>query len=265
MLHPPFRGRAYTPGMGNTSRRALLAAAGAALVAGCGIGGDGGSWQAPVEHCRTPGELVDFSTVGTGRLLYADGDRPTTMRAAPSFLPLLDSWAEDWASLSGLGAVTVVTSYGAYVDKCNSYHQTGNAFDLTHVAHERGEVSLRHDRWGPGTAAQLRDYWRLTASLHLHFAYTLAYPYNAAHDNHVHVDNSVSGETLSTFDARSGAQLALVQHGCRHVFGHVVETTGRYDDQTKTAVRKVQGAAGIRTPLREPDGWRAFCRALAKG
>lgn len=238
-----------------------------AMMTGC-VGGDGPpSPGAPGAGggCRTPGELVDFDSVGGARLLYANGGDPTTMKAEPAFLAQLNAWAADWAELSGLGAITSVTSYGAYVDKCNSYHQIGQAFDITHVQHEQGEISLRYDAWAPGSKAQLRNYWRLAASIHLHFAYTLAYPYNAAHHNHIHFDNMVSGSGASEFQERSKAQVHMVQHGVRHVFGHNVDPTGEYDGPTREAVRAVQKANGLIQPLRKQEGWQGFLRAVARG
>lgn len=251
-----------------TSRRAFLTFASIGLLSGCGMDGavrlpDPGSAAGPT--CRTPGELVAFDSVSTGTLLYDETGAPVTMRAEPGFLARLGAWADEWTELSGLGAIRSVTSFGAYVDKCGSYHQVGRAFDISAVSHDRGEVSLRFDRWAPGSATQLRDYWRLAASLHLHFSYTLAYPYDAAHHNHIHVDNAVSGQELSRFNERSGTQVQLVQYGCRHVFGHGVEPTGDYDGQTRDAVRRVQAAAGLRDPLATPGGWHGFLRTLARG
>ncbi len=252
-----------------TTRRALLTAASLALLTGCGRNtvleplGEPDGRAAPT--CRTPGDLVAFDAVSTGTLLYDETGAPTTMQSDPAFLARLEAWAADWAELSGLGAIRTVTSFGAYVDKCGSYHQVGRAFDISAIAHDRGEVSLRFDRWGPGSSTQLRDYWRLAASLHLHFSYTLAYPYDAAHHNHIHVDNAVSGDGLSTFNRRSGTQVQLVQYACRHVFGHDVEPTGDYDDQTRDAVRRVQSMADLTSPLATPEGWRGFLRAVARG
>lgn len=250
-------------------RRALLgsAAVGAlGLLAGCtgDPGPDDGS-PGDQENCRTPGELVDFSSVGTGELLYVDSESQTTMQAEPGFLTQLDAWAEEWATLSGLGAITQVVSYGAFVDRCNSYHQLGQAFDVAEMRHESGTVSARYDLWQPGSAQQLRDYWRLAASLHLHFGYTLAYSYNEIHHNHLHCDNMVSRDGRSEFDPGSGTQLELIQHACRHVFGLDVEDTREWDSQTQDAVRAVQADAGLTQPLAETDGWHDFLRAAARG
>lgn len=248
--------------MPHLSRRLLLLGAGSALLAGCsGItdGVDLGSRGA----CRTPGELVDFDAVGGGVLGYEIGRRTTSMKSEPAFLDLLNTWAEDWSAMSGLGAITQVWSYGAYVDKCSSFHQVGRAFDVAEVVHEGGSVSCRFDQWGPGTAQQLRDYWRLAASLHLHFAYTLTHLYDGAHANHIHVDNSVSGDELSTFRERSQVQVQFVQAALRHVHGAGVELTSTYDDQTRDALRQVQRSLGITRPLGDADGWREFLRLTA--
>lgn len=234
-------------------------------MTGCGAvdvpfipGGDDDSGR-----CRTPASLTDFSTVGTGALGYEVDRAATSMQADPSLLERLELWAADWAELSGLGTIQEVWSYGAYVDKCSSFHQAGRAFDFAEVVHEGGSVSCRYDTWNPGTAAQLRDYWRLAASLHLHFAYTLTYLYNEQHHNHIHVDNSVSGEDLSTFSSRSGVQVQLVQSALRHVHGRDVEATGSYDEQTKAELRQVQSELGLTDPLSGAAGWHGFLRATA--
>ena len=234
-------------------------------LAGCSRDEGEPSVGEPPPNCRTPESLVDFDAVGGAMLGYEETRSATSMRTDPRFLTLLDAWAAEWAELSGYGPITEVWSYGAYVDKCASWHQAGRAFDFTEIVHADGSVSCRFDQWQPGSNQQLRDYWRLAASLHLHFAYTLTYLYDPRHHNHIHVDNSVSGEALSTFDEGSQVQVHLVQECLRSVFGAHVTTTGHYDDQTRDALRPVQAALGITQPLRDPEGWRAFLRAAARG
>lgn len=190
----------------------------------------------------------------------------TTLRCDPRFLELLDAWAADWAELSGLGPVERIWSYGAYVDKCSSLHAAGRAFDFAEVVHEGGSVSCRFDVWQPGSQDQLRNYWRLAASLHLHFAYTLTYLYNEQHHNHIHIDNAVSGfDAPPSFTSRSQVQVQLVQASLGHVFGTPVEITGQWDAQTRDALRPVQADLGITQPLRDTEGWQKFLRATAQG
>lgn len=220
----------------------------------------------PPGQCFSPDSLVEFSSVGNASLGYEVTRSATTLRADPRFLQLLTAWAADWADLSGMGPIERIWSYGAYVDRCSSLHAAGRAFDFAEVVHEGGSISCRYDTWQPGSEAQLRDYWRLTASLHLHFAYTLTYLYNQQHHNHIHIDNAVSGfEPPTTFNSRSQVQVQLVQAGLRHVFDTPVGMTGEWDDQTREALRPLQADLGITQPMRNPDGWQAFLRATARG
>ena len=220
----------------------------------------------PPGQCFSPDSLVEFSSVGNASLGYEVTRSATTLRADPRFLELLTAWAADWADLSGMGPIERIWSYGAYVDRCSSLYAAGRAFDFAEVVHEGGSISCRYDTWQPGSEAQLRDYWRLTASLHLHFAYTLTYLYNQQHHNHIHIDNAVSGfEPPTTFNSRSQVQVQLVQAGLRHVFDTPVGMTGEWDDQTREALRPLQADLGITQPMRNPDGWQAFLRATARG
>ena len=213
--------------------------------------------------CRTPESLVEFSTLGGATLGYEVDRGTTTYKADPRFVELLESWAQEWSTLSGLGAMRTIWSYGAYVDKCESFHAAGRAFDIAEVEHENGSVSCRYDVWQPGTAQQRRDYWRLAASLHLHFGYTLTHLYDEAHHNHIHVDNAVSGWDGTAFSPGSRVQVQMVQAASREVFGADVEITGAWDDQSRDALRPIQESLGITRPLAEKDGWRDFLRATA--
>ncbi|MFT3888284.1 MAG: extensin family protein [Arachnia sp.] len=246
-------------------RRAFLLGAAVLPLAGCGIlpREDPGVEEPSAEpSCRTPDELASFKSVGGARLSYEVTGKRQSFQADPRFIELLDDWAEDWAGLSGLGAITGISTYGAYVDKCPSMHAAGRAFDVAVVTHKKGSVSCRSDLWG-SDATQLRAYWRLAASLAAHFTYTLTLAYNDLHLNHIHVDNLVSEGEKPVFDKESRAQCLVVQNVASYVFGERCPSTGSYDGATKDAVRAVQRALGIKAPLAEPDGWRAFLRGAA--
>lgn len=241
------------------SRRALLAGASVLPLAGCGVAQQLGAEDF---SCRTPDELTPFGTLAGAPLSYEVSGQRQTFRADPQFIELLEDWAADWADLAGLGPITGISTYGAYVDKCDSWHAAGRAFDFAVVRHEEGEVSCRHDVWGDD-ADRLRSYWRLAASLASRFTYTLTLSYNEQHANHIHVDNSVNGYGATAFREGSRTQVQVVQGVARHVFGLDCPESGTYDDQTRQAVRQVQSRLGINRPLSDPAGWNGFLRGSA--
>lgn len=240
-----------------------MAAGATALLSGCSAGFPSLPEPRIPGTCRTPDSLIDFSTVGSATLGYEVDRSITTYRADPRFVELLEAWAEDWSTVSGLGAMTTIWSYGAYVDKCDSFHTAGRAFDIAEVEHVGGTVSCRFDVWGPGSATQNRDYWRLAASLHSHFSYTLSHLYDDAHHNHLHVDNAVSQWENSDFRSNSRVQVQMVQGALRWVFDEDIHVTGKYDGQTRASLRRVQASLGITVPLAQAEGWQEFLRGTA--
>ena len=248
-------------------RRAFLLGAAVLPLAGCGVldrfnSGIEGPIGGGQPECRTPDELVSFDAIDGAPLSYEITGKKQSFQADPRFVEKLDDWADDWAGLSGLGKITGISTYGAYVDKCPSMHAAGRAFDFGVVTHKKGKVSCRGDLWGDD-AKRLRSYWRLAASLSAHFTYTLTLAYNDLHLNHIHVDDAVSEDEDPTFDKDSRAQCLVVQNVVTHVFGKKCPSTATYDAATKEAVRGIQRELGIKAPLAEPDGWRAFLRGAA--
>ena len=221
-----------------------------------GGGGGGGGHAA----CRVPDALAPMSEVAGAPLSYAESGTRQSFDTDPAFAALLQQWAGEWVAAAGLGALVEVSTYGAYVDKCPSWHSAGRAFDIAELIHENGTVSCRYDQWGDDPA-RLRAYWRLAASLSTRFTYTLGYPYNLAHHNHLHIDNGVNGYEAPSYNAGSAAQTTVVQGVLRHVFGADVSLTGSYDDITREAVRAVQRDHSIVDRLATPAGWRAFLDA----
>lgn len=241
------------------SRRLLLGAGVGMAVAPLAACGRGGSPVLP-PPCRQPESLTTMSTLGGAPLSYEETGREHSFDADPRFVELLEDWAADWVATAGLGPLVAVSSYGAHVDKCPSWHAAGRAFDFAELVHESGSVSCRYDLWGDDGAAQ-RDYWRLAASLSTRFTYTLCHPYNSEHHNHIHVDNGVNGYSATSFREGSSAQTQVVQGVLRHVFGADVAVTGEFDDTTREAVRDVQRAKAITDRLASEAGWRAFLGA----
>ena len=236
------------------SRRSLLLGAAVVPLAGCAVvrrGGGAVGSEAPVgSECRTPDSLTSFATLGGAPLAYEISGTRQEFRADPRFIERLEAWAEDWVAVSGLGPLTRITTYGAFVDKCNSWHAAGRAFDFAVVEQRNSTISCRYDLYGDDPK-KLPGYWRLSASLAKWFTYTLTYRYNEQHHNHIHIDNGISGYDATGFDAGSRAQVELVQGVARHVFGHDAPGTGTFDDTTRSAVRR--SSAPLASPARWPS------------
>lgn len=247
------------------NRRALLLGAAALPLAACSRGSstpDNGGWN-PLDGgggCKAPESLVSFSTIGGAPIAYEISGNEQSWQADPRFVELLEAWAADWMALSGLGPIRRITTYGSYVDGCDSWHAAGRAFDFATIEHDSVTVSCRYDLYGD-EPTELRRYWKFAASVAKWFSYTLTYSYNEQHHNHIHIDNAASGFEQATFRERSRTQVQMVQGIARHLFGIDAPATGSYDAGTRDAVRAIQASVGITQPLRTPEGWRAFLDA----
>lgn len=250
------------------SRRLFLLGAATLPLAACGrIVPDFAppGFDAPPPACRTPEELTAFATVGGAPLRYEITGTEQSFKADPRFVEQLDGWAADWATVSGFGPLAAISTYGAHVDKCDSWHAAGRAFDFGVLTHADGtEISCRYDLWGEDPT-QLKLYWRLAASLAKHFNYTLTYRYNQQHHNHIHIDNGASGYDTFGFNARSATHITLLQGIARYVYALDVPDDGVLGPSTLDAARQIQRANSITAKLASVEGWGAFLDAAAAG
>lgn len=239
----------------------------------------------PREQARCVGKdaLKAVRSLGGAELIYEAGKDPAS--AGPSrffiddgFRAQLRAWQEFWNSNSGLKPADQLWTYGVWINgigRCNSWHHSGRALDLSRLRRGgKDQLSLRYDRFDttPGTtdgtellARQLRGYWRLAASLHLHFAYVLTYLFDDEHLNHIHADNGRSGTELSRFSSRSRVQVQAVQAICTYVWDTPVELTGRWDRATSTASADVLERLGERGDVSGgQDRWQSFLTASVR-
>ncbi len=266
-------------------RRRLLALGGAAAavaVAGCsarssapGEEGTGGADPGGFESAQcVPRDTLDsHRSLGGAPLVYEPTARPTGFWFDPGFFAQLEAWADSLsqspAQWRTYGSWTSGTSRAGGGSTCDSWHNSGRAFDLASLRFGNGQtVSCRYDQWrseSPSSLAQSRRaYWILAAGLHRHFAYVLTYLYNDAHDNHIHVDNGRSGSKLSQFSTRSRVQVQAVQAITSHLWNEPVELTGHWDSATRAASGRVLERLGRRGDLDDStDNWHGFLAASA--
>lgn len=220
----------------------------------------------PHAKCVAASALPLVPRLGSATLVYEPTAQPAAMRFDPGFLEQLTRWLADFNTTSRYGRPRQIWSYGAHVIKqeCASWHAEGRAFDFSRLrVGDKVLVSCREDLWHTATATQQaslrRRYWTLAASLHLHFAYVLTHHFDAAHRNHIHVDNGISGSGMSRFDPDSRVQNQAVQAICAEIWGRPGEVTGSWAE-ARHHVAPVLDQLGVRD-LTKQQTWQAFLRA----
>ncbi len=263
------------PGTVDHRRRTLLLS-GAALLAGCTLPRPSAPDPDP-DRCVPSDQLAQISRIGAATLPYEPDGQARTYRVDEGFAAQLDSWLAGWDEGSGTGAVTAVSTYGIWAQgDCSSWHQAGRALDIARLrVGDTDVVSCRHDLWRSATSddperataaerALQRSYWRLAASLHASFAYVLTHHFDAAHDNHIHIDDSVSQGRPTSFDPGSRVQCQAVAAIATWVHARPAPVTGAWDATTQAAAREVLSRLGIPGRLTDHDTWQAFLTASAR-
>ena len=254
------------------TRRALLALPLAAVATTAACAPDGSQPEPPDDgphpRCVDKTSLARVGKVGRAQLVYELTQQPASFYCNRRFGSQLGEWLADWNARSRLQRPSHLWSYGMFVDGgdgCSSWHADGRAFDISRLRRNgKTIVSCRTDLWasaGVDRAVLERRYWKLAASLHLHFAYVLTYHFDERHENHIHVDNSVSGKGMSRFDTASRVQNQAVAAISTHLWGLPTPVTGAWDDATRDASRQVLRRLDVRPDLRRQDSWQAFLRA----
>jgi hypothetical protein len=228
------------------SRRRTLGLGVAAVAGGIGAAA-AGAWPAahasdsgevgPQTHCVDPSTLTRHTAIGGATLIYElTGDARTDL-FNEAFFQRLYNWRMFYYNNNPWSLLTSVWNLGAYANRPGSWHCDGRAFDITRGYGTNTGNTLqflaRYDIWSTYTGSTLvlyrRRYWAAAASLHYYFRDTLTYWFDAAHRNHIHVDNGQSGTSLSTFSTGSGTQVQSVQAMLSYVWGYSERNT-TWDD-----------------------------------
>lgn len=212
--------------------------------------------------CMDAATLGSYTSLGGARLVYEVDRRPAPFRIESAFADQFAVWLTEWDAATG-ASTTELATFGTWLPddgSCDSWHHAGRALDVTTLSDATGTVaSCRYDRWGADPAPdRLGAYWALAASLHAHFAYVLTYLYDAAHANHIHVDNGLSGADRSAFTGFSRVQNQAVQAICTHLWAVPTPVTGSWDRETRSAVRTVLGRLGVSGGLTTRQVWQDF-------
>ena len=256
------------------SRRRLLGLGGAlAVTAATGCSGSGpgiGPVGRESATCVPRASLDSHRSLAELPLVYEINRRRTAFRFDGAFFDRLESWADGLIEILPSRPKELWT-YGSWTDggsACDSWHNSGRAFDLARLPLADGSViSCRYDQWRTIGGARLdvarRRYWSLAAGLHQRFASVLTYLYNGEHANHIHLDNGRSGNADSTFSSRSQIQVQAVQALCSYLWSTPVELTGTWDAATRAASGRVLDRLGLDDAMDARGSWSGFLAASA--
>jgi hypothetical protein len=199
----------------------------------------------PVHYDRFPAES------GFG---YGTKGRPHTFRATPSFIQELDACIDELKGYSQakLGALEVIASAGAYVDK-PGYHGMGRAFDLDALFWKNRSLVTKNFPNDPFA------YVAVESVLRRHFGTVLNYDYNVDHQDHFHIDNGTS----VSFQSMSKSRVTYLQYTLKFVFGLELEADGVFGPITRDNLKIALDSAAL-PPIGTAVGWKRYLDHAAK-
>lgn len=196
----------------------------------------------PVHYDRPP--LAAYGSRGVAYDFYATQE----------FEDKLDACFAELEQVCPLGRPEVITSAGAWVEKPNSYHNIGEAFDVDgiHWA-DKKLISLNFpdDR---------RLYLGVEAVLRKHFPTVLNYYYNLAHRDHLHVEMS----RQMTFDRGARSEVLFLQAALTYVLNLPVAIDGGWGPETSGATTRALEELNIGGGLETLETWMQFLTAVSR-
>lgn len=183
---------------------------------------------------RLGGVPVHYARYADQRYTYGTRGRPYTFYCLSEFETKLENCFKELWEVCPLGPAEVITSAGAYVNKPGA-HGKGRGFDLDAVFWKDMDlVTLNYPK-------QRSIYLGVEAVLRKHFGTVLNYEYNAAHQDHFHIDDL----SEVSFDPGSRSRALFLQMAITHVFGNPIDIDGQYGPETRGAARELLGRLGL--------------------
>ena len=270
--------------VGAVSRRGLLKGAGLGAVAlggatllGTGTALLGGT---PAQAAPSYPEINNYPTYEEN--LDTGGVRSFSFQYEANFYQKLEEWAS-WFFLNTpwyVQAPVKIYLNGTYVNKPGPHGQA-RAADLSGFVTwnaiygtEFRALDGRFDKWrnDPVHPAEIkRWYWAGICSLNVYFRDVLHYFHRddngyLDHENHIHVDNSKSYGTYSSFTTGSNTQVETVQATCNYIFNMGTSIDGVWGDQTRTHSSSVLAMSGGSGRITDSQAnWHRFLRTGFRG
>lgn len=201
-----------------------------------------------------------YRTIGGIELRYLRVSPPLRnvyVRSTAEFEDKLDRFSNNlaFAPPAWYGRLQWIATAGAYVPK-PGYHGLGRAFDLDRVQWRR--VACRPiEGHHASTMPRRRRYIAVDALARRWFKYVLDAGYNAAHRDHIHVDD---GGGALVFNANYRSDTVFVQRACNVMMGSDLVIDGIYGPLTNAAFRRLKNRLDI--PHRVSSSPRTYRRFL---
>ena len=172
----------------------------------------------PVHYARYQDSRYGYGTRGRPYQFYCDDD----------FRTQLNQCFDELWRVCPLGEAEVITSAGCYVDKPGS-HRLGRGFDLDAIFWtDKTFITLHYPQ-------DRTFYLGVEAVLRKHFGTVLNYEYDAAHEDHFHIDNlSPTG-----FFPQHKSRMLFLQMALKHLFNTPVAIDGQIGPETNGAARQL--------------------------
>ncbi|MBW3604650.1 MAG: extensin family protein [Actinobacteria bacterium] len=210
-----------------------------------------------------------YRTIGGVPLRYLRSDvrvRTYYARSTAAFEDKLDAFAHDLgrAAPPSYGAVRYIATAGAYVNK-PKLHGLGRAFDLDLVRWQGRTCAPIRGHHGHARRAVIRRYIGVDALARRRFKYVLDGWYNAAHRDHLHLDD---GGGALVFNAGYRSDTVFIQAAANVMINARLAVDGVYGPKTRRAFATMKDRVGIAhrvssdARLYRAFLWRLALRAL---
>lgn len=183
---------------------------------------------------------------------YGTRGKPFKPRATAKMIATLQSCFADILDQSPFGSGEVITSAGAFVDK-PGHHGLGQAFDLDGVFWNQYQfISIEYP-----SAPHL--YLAIESIIRQHFGTVLNYNYNAAHQDHLHMD---LGSSVG-FQRMSKSRVEYLQASLFYVHGYQVGVDGVWGPSTEKTTKIALKELDIGNNIGAGTTWREYLKATA--
>ena len=152
----------------------------------------------------------------------------------------------DWAAytFNNGDRIDWIGDIGATNCKPDSCHRSGNALDVTAIKMTSGtyaDMNVDWRSWRP--LKNRRLYLAVWAALRIENITVIAYEYNAAHENHIHVD--WGGVANHVILRKNKTDTALIQSACNWLNGESLVVDGAWGPNTSAAYNRLLNAFNL--------------------